>query len=67
MTSIEQVVDTRVLGKVDKWTGSREAWPNWSFVIKAYDGAVKQLPGDVSSAMNSTDVVSKVQLGGVQL
>ena len=35
MTSIGQELDTRVLGKVDKWNGSRKAWPNWSFVIKS--------------------------------
>ena len=29
-TSIGQVVDTRVLGKVHKWYGSEEAWPNWA-------------------------------------
>ena len=38
MTSIGQVVGTRVLGKLDKWTSSRVAWANWSFVMKAYDG-----------------------------
>ena len=45
----------------------RNAWLNWSLVTKAYDGAAKQLSGDVSSAENSTDVVSNVQHGGVQL
>ena len=57
-------VDTRVLGKVDKWNSSWKAWPIWSFVIKAYDVAVDQ---QVSGAEISTDVVSNVQLGSVQL
>ena len=40
-TSIGQEVYTLVLGKVHKWFGSEEAWPNWS-LVKAYDGAVDQ-------------------------
>ena len=32
-TSIGQVVNTRVLWKLDTWTGSRVAWPKWSFVM----------------------------------
>ena len=68
MTSIRQVVDTRVLGKLGKWNGSRKAWLNWSVVMKGYDGVInQQLSGDVTSAEIITDVVSKVQLGGVQL
>ena len=35
--------------------------------MKAYDGAVKQLSGQVTRAENCTDVVSNVQLHGVQL
>ena len=50
-----QMVDTRFLGK---------AWPKWSSVMKAYDVAVDQ---QLSGAEISTDVVSNVQLGGVQL
>ena len=30
-TTIGQVVDTRVLGKVDKWNSSGKAWPKWSW------------------------------------
>ena len=63
-TTIGQVVDTRVLGKVDKWNSSGKAWPKWSFVMKVYDVAVDQQP---SGAEISADVVSNVQLGGVQL
>ena len=63
-TTIGQMVDTRVLGKVDKWNSSGKAWPKWSFVMKAYDVAVDQ---QLSGAEISTDVVSNVQLGGVQL
>ena len=63
-TTIGQMVDTRVLGKVDKWNSSGKAWPKWSFVMKAYDVAVDQ---QLSRAEISTDVVSNVQLGGVQL
>ena len=48
-------------------TGSGSAWPKWSFATKAFDGAVKQLWGNVSSAENNTDVVINVQLGGVQV
>ena len=65
MTSIVQVVDFCVLGKLDNWYGSVRAWFNWSFVMKAYDWAVnQQLSEDVRI---STDVVSNGQLGGLQL
>ena len=63
-TTIGQVVDTRVLGEADKGIGSGNAWPKWSFVMKAYDVAVDQ---QLSGVEISTDVVSNVQLGGVQL
>ena len=63
-TTIGQMVDTRVLGKVDKWHSSGRACPRWSFVMKAYDVAVDQ---QLSGAEISTDVVSNVQLGGVQV
>ena len=67
-TSIGQVVDTRVLGKLDKWNGSGEAWPNWRFVMKAYDWAVnRQLSQNVTSAEFSMNLVSNVQLRAVQL
>ena len=56
-TTTGQMVDTRVLGKVDKWNSSGKAWPKWSFVMKAHDVAVDQ---------QLSDVVSNVQLGGVQ-
>ena len=41
-TAAGQVVDTRVLGRPDKWDGSEMARPNWSFVMKAYAGAIGQ-------------------------
>ena len=59
------MVDARVLGRLDKWNGNREAWANWSFVMKAHDRAVNQ---QVSEEVKiSADVVSNVQLGCVQL
>ena len=60
-TTNDQVVDTRVLGKVDQWNSSGKAWPKWS-LVKAYDVAVDQ---QLSGAETSTGVVSNVQLGGV--
>ena len=66
MGSIGKVADARVLAKLDKWTGSRVAWANWSFVMKAFHGAVKHLSGDVSGAENSAEVVMDLQHGGVQ-
>ena len=33
-TTIGPIVDTRVLGEADKGTGSGNAWPKWSFVMK---------------------------------
>ena len=45
-------VDTRVLVRTDTWYGSEKAWPMWSFVTRAE---------------TSTDVVSNVQLGSVQV
>ena len=62
-TTIDQVVDTRVLGKVDKWNSIGKVWSKWS-LVKAYDVAVHQ---QLSGAEISTGVVSNVQLGGVQL
>ena len=47
-TAAGQVVDTLVLGRLDKWDGSEKAWPNWSFVMKAYAGAIDQ---DLSADM----------------
>ena len=55
---------SREVGQV-RW--QKGGLPNWSFVMKAYDGAVKQLSGQVTRAENCTDVVSNVQLRGVQL
>ena len=63
-TTIGQMLDTLVLGKVDKWKSSGKAWPKWSFVMKAYNTAIDQ---QLSGAKISSDVVSNVQLGGVQL
>ena len=61
-------VDTRVLVRMDKWYGSEKAWPIWSFVTRAYAGATdRDLSLDTTNAEISTDVVSNVQLGSVQL
>ena len=63
-TSIGQVVDIRVLGRLHKWHGSEEGWPNWS-LMKARDGAVDH---QLSENMRiRSDVVSNGQFGGVQL
>ena len=60
-------VDTRVLVRTDKWYGSEKAWPIWSFVTRAYAGAIdRDLSLDTTNAEIRTDV-SNVQLGGVQL
>ena len=60
-------VDTRVLVRTDKWYDSEKAWPIWSFVTRAYAGAIdRDLSKDTTNAEISTDV-SNVQLGGVQL
>ena len=40
-TTIGQVVDTRVLGKVDKWNSSGKAWSK-CFVMKANDVVIGQ-------------------------
>ena len=61
-------VDTRVLVRTDKWYGSEKAWPIWSFGTRANAGAIdRDMPLDTTNAEISTDVVSNVQLGGVQL
>ena len=55
-TSVGHVVDTRVLGRPDKWDGSENAWPTWSFVMKAHAGATdRELSTDMTSAEISTD------------
>ena len=49
------------------WYVSEKAWPTWSFVTRAYVGAIdRDLSLDMTNAEFSTDV-SNVQLGGVQL
>ena len=58
-TTAGQVVDTRVLGRPDKWDGSEKAWPNWSFVMEVCAGAIDQaLSADMTTAECSTDVMS---------
>ena len=60
-------VGARVLVRMDKWYGSEKAWPIWSFVTRAYAGAIdRDLSLDTTNAEISTDV-SNVWLGGVQL
>ena len=57
-----------VLVRTDKWYGSEKEWPIWSFVTRVHAGAIdRDLSLDTASAKISTDVVSNVQLGGVQL
>ena len=59
-------VDTRVLVRTDKWYASEKAWPIWSFMTRAYAGAIdRDLSLDTTNADVRTDV-SNVQLGGVQ-
>ena len=54
-----QVIDTRVLGKLDKWDGSEKAWPNWSFEAKAYAEAIdQQLSDDMTEAEMRTTVLN---------
>ena len=58
-------VDTRVLGRPAKWDGSEKAWPNWSFVMKAYAGAIDQaLSADMTTAECSTDAMSNDTMTG---
>ena len=57
-TAAGQVVDTRVLGRLDKWDGSEKAWPVLSFVMKSYAGAIDQdLSVDMTTAECSTDAI----------
>ena len=64
-TAAGQVVDTRVLGRPDRWDGSEKAWPNWSFVMKAYAGAIDQdLSADMTTAECSTDAMSNDAMTG---
>ena len=64
-TAAGQVVDTRVLGRPDKWDGSEKAWSTWSFVMKAYAGAIDQaLSADMTTAECSTDVMSNDTMTG---
>ena len=61
-------VDTRALVRTDRWYGSEKAWPIWSFVTRAYVGAIdRDLSWDTTNAEINTDAVSNVQLGIVQL
>ena len=64
-TAAGQVVDTRVLGRPDKWDGSEKAWPNWSFVMKTYAGAIDEdLSADMTAAECSTDAMSNDTMTG---
>ena len=61
-------MDTRVLVRTDRWHGSGKAWPTWIFATRAYAGAIdRDLLLDTTNAETSTDVVSNVQLGSMQL
>ena len=51
--SVSQAVDTRVLGRPDTWDGNEKAWPNWSFMMKAYAGAIDQ---ELSTDMTGAEV-----------
>ena len=56
--STGQVVDTRVLWRPDKLDDSEKAWPNSSFVVKAYEEAIDlQLSADLTRADISTTVL----------
>ena len=64
-TAAGQVVDTRVLGRPDKWDGSEKAWTNWSFVMKAHAGAIDQaLSADMTTAECSMDAMSNDTMTG---
>ena len=52
-TSVSQAVDTRVLGRPDTWDGNEKAWPNWSFMTKAYAGAIDQ---ELSTDMTGAEI-----------
>ena len=59
------MVDTRVLGRPDKADGSEKARPNWSFVMKAYAGAIDQaLSARMTTAECSTDAMSNDAMTG---
>ena len=36
----QQLVDTKTLGRVEKFKGAREDWPDWSFSFRAFLGGV---------------------------
>ena len=61
------VVDTRVFGKQDKWYVSEKAWPKWSFVAKAYAGAIDQLLSDDMTVLDNDSVSPESQARSVQL
>ena len=64
-TAAGQVVDTRVLGRPDNWDGSDEAWPNWSYVMKAHAGAIDQdLSADMTTGECSMDAMSNEAMSG---
>ena len=61
-------VDTRVLARTDKWYGIEKAWPIWSFVTRGYARANdRDFLLYITNQKISTDVVSNVQLGSVEL
>ena len=41
------MVDTRLLGKPEKWNGTDAAWKDWRFVVRAYLQAAMPTIGDL--------------------
>ena len=57
--SYNRRIDTGVLGRPDKWDSSEQAWPTWTFVMKAYAGGIdEELSTDRTGAEISTDALS---------
>ena len=44
------IIDTRVLGKPEKWDGDRKEWRHWSSDVRSWVGAVS---GPLAEAMTA--------------
>ena len=57
------LVDTKTLGKVDKFRGAKKDWVDWSFGLKAFLGGVDARAVKLLNwAANETDEISETDL-----
>ena len=66
-SSMAGCIDTRLLGKLDKFDGQDSCWRDWKFITKAYiQAALPDIRTLVIKAEETTDDVRNVVLSAVE-